>query len=40
VKGGDDNLIVYLANCALNSVRIYNEDEFIEEAKKIVAGRR
>jgi hypothetical protein len=37
---GDDNLIVYLANCAPNSVRIQNEDEFIEEAKKIVARHR
>ncbi len=40
VMSGDDNLIVYLANCAPNSVRIQNEDEFIEEAKKIVARHR
>jgi hypothetical protein len=40
VEGGDDNLIVYLTNCAPKSVRIQNEDEFIEEARKIVAKRR
>jgi hypothetical protein len=39
VKGGDDNLIVYLANCIPGSVRIQNEDEFIEEMTKIVARR-
>jgi RES domain-containing protein len=40
VKGGDDNLIVYLTNCTPKSVRIQNENEFIEEAKKIVARRK
>jgi hypothetical protein len=36
VKGGDDNLIVYLANCAPGVLKIQNEDEFILEAKKMV----
>lgn len=36
VKGGDDNLIVYLANCAPGALKIQNEDEFILEAKKMV----
>ena len=39
VKGGDDNLLVYLANCTPGSVRIQNEAEFVEEVKKIVARR-
>jgi RES domain-containing protein len=40
VTGGDDNLIVYLTNCTPKSVSIQNEEEFIEEAKKIIAKRR
>jgi RES domain-containing protein len=40
VKGGDDNLIVYLTNCAPESVWIQNEDEFIQQAKKIGERRR
>lgn len=40
VPGGDDNLIVYLRNCVPGSLRIQNEDEFIEETKKIAAKRR
>lgn len=40
VEGGDDNLIVYLANCLPAALRIQNEDEFIEEAKKIATKRK
>jgi hypothetical protein len=40
VEGGDDNLIVYLANCTPTALRIQNEDEFIQEAKRIAAKRR
>jgi RES domain-containing protein len=32
VEGGDDNLVVYVANCAFGALQIQNEDEFIEEA--------
>jgi hypothetical protein len=40
VKGGDDNLIVYVANCEASALRIQNEDEFIQEARKIVSRRK
>ncbi len=36
-KGGDDNLVVYVANCAPSALRIQNREEFIEEVKKIAA---
>lgn len=40
VKGGDDNLIVYLSNCLVGALQIQNEDEFIKEARKIVSRRK
>jgi len=40
VKGGDDNLIVYVANCEAGALQIQNEDDFIQEAKKMVTKRR
>ncbi len=40
VEGGDDNFVVYVANCTSGSLRIQNEEQFIEQAKKIVAKRR
>ena len=40
VKGGDDNLIVYLANCDHGALQIQNEHEFIEQAKKMVSKRK
>lgn len=40
VKGGDDNLIVYVANCDPGALQIQNEDEFVQEAKKMVTKRR
>lgn len=39
VKGGDDNLIVYVTNCEPDALQIQNEDEFIQEAKKMVTKR-
>jgi hypothetical protein len=39
-KGGDDNLIVYVANCDPGALQIQNEDEFVQEAKKMVTKRR
>jgi RES domain-containing protein len=39
VKGGNDNLIVYVANCEANALQIQNEDEFIQDAKKMVSSR-
>ena len=40
VKGGNDNLIVYVANCEAGALLIQNEDEFIKQAKQIVERRR
>jgi RES domain-containing protein len=40
VKGGDDNLIVYVANCGAGALHIQNECEFIEQAKKIAVKPR
>ena len=40
VKGGDDNLIVYVANCEPRALQIQNEEEFIQEAKKIAAKHK
>ena len=40
VKGGDDNLIVYVANCDASALQVQNEDEFIREAGEMVAKRR
>jgi hypothetical protein len=40
VKGGDDNLIVYVANCDPGALQIQNGDEFVQEAKKMVTKSR
>lgn len=40
VRGGDDNLIVYVTHCELGALHIQNEDEFIQQAKKMVTKRR
>ena len=40
VQGGDDNLIVYLANCDHGALQIQNEHDFIEQAKKMVSKRK
>jgi RES domain-containing protein len=40
VKGGDDNLIVYVANCDPGALQIHNKEEFIQDAKRIGAKRR
>jgi RES domain-containing protein len=37
IAGGDDNLIVYLSNCAAGSLTLQNEQEIIEQAKRMVA---
>jgi|GEM_PF-3100943 len=39
-EGGDDNLIVYLANCDHGALQTQNEHEFIEQAKKMVSKRK
>jgi RES domain-containing protein len=40
VKGGDDNLVVYIAKCDPSAIQIENEEEFIREAKNIATKRR
>jgi len=40
VKGADDNLIVYVANCDADALKIQNEDEFIQDAKRMVSRRK
>jgi RES domain-containing protein len=40
VKGGADNLIVYLANCVPGALQIQNEAEFIQEARRVATKRR
>ena len=35
VRGGDDNLIVYLTNCGTQALTLQNEQEVIEQAKRI-----
>ena len=35
VAGGDYNLIVYLSNCSAGSLTLQNEQEIIEQAKRI-----
>ena len=40
LKGGDDNLIVYVANCDPDALQIQNKDQFIEQAKKIATKPR
>ena len=40
VAGGDDNLIVYLANCKPGSLQLENEAELIAQAKLISSRTR
>lgn len=40
VEGGDDNLVVYVVNCAPPALQIQNEDEFVQEAKRIATKRK
>jgi RES domain-containing protein len=40
VEGGDDNLVVYVANCMPAALQIQNEDEFVQEVKRIAAKRK
>jgi hypothetical protein len=40
VAGGDDNLIVYLANCKAGSLKLENEAELIAQAKLIASRTR
>jgi RES domain-containing protein len=37
VIGGDDNLIVYRTNCGKKALSIHNEQEVLEEAKRIAS---
>ena len=39
VEGGDDNLVVYIANCSPVSLEIHNKKQFLEEARKIAKKR-
>lgn len=39
VEGGDDNLVIYIANCSPVSLEIHNKREFLEVAKKIATKR-
>jgi RES domain-containing protein len=40
VVGGDDNLIVYLANCSPKALALKNEQQVIEQAKRIAARHK
>jgi hypothetical protein len=40
VKGGDDNLIVFIANCNADALKIQNVDEFMQDARKMVSRRK
>ena len=40
VAGGDDNLIIYLANCKAGSLKLENEAELIAQAKLIASRTR
>lgn len=40
VVGGDDNLVVYRANCGRKTLTIQNEQEVIAQAQRMVAKRR
>lgn len=37
VVGGDDNLVVYRANCGRKALTLQNELEVIDQAKRIAA---
>jgi len=40
VVGGDNNLVVYLANCSAKALTLKNEQEVIDQAKRIAAKHR
>lgn len=40
VVGGDDNLIIYLANCSAKMLALKNEQQVIDQAKSIAAKHR
>jgi len=40
VVGGDDNLVVYLANCGPKALALKNEQQVIDQAKRIAAKHR
>ena len=39
IPGGDENLVVYVANCAPHSMTLENEEEVIAQAKKMAEKR-
>jgi len=40
VVGGDDNLVVYLANCSSKALTLKNEQQVIDQAKQIAAKHK
>ena len=40
VVGGDNNLVVYLANCSAKALTLNNEQQVIDQAKRIAAKHR
>lgn len=40
VVGGDDNLVVYRANCGRKTLTIQNEQEVIAQAQRMATKRR
>ena len=40
VVGGDTNLVVYVANCSAKALTLNNEQQVIEQAKRIAAKHR
>lgn len=40
VVGGDDNLVVYLANCSRKMLALKNEQQVIDQAKRIAAKHK
>ena len=40
VVGGDRNLVVYLANCSRKMLVLKNEQQVIDQAKRIAATRK
>jgi hypothetical protein len=40
VVGGDGNLVVYLANCSRKMLALKNEQQVIDQAKRIAATRK
>jgi hypothetical protein len=40
VVGGDDNLIIYRANCGRKALILQNEREVIDQAKQIAARHK